>query len=917
MICVDCLQISLNRLLLLAIGLWPYQQSVLVRLQFFLLFGILMTFILFQFTALLTSKCTPDLLIEVLSSALFCVFLAIKYFSFNINTEDIKCLLEQLQHMYDELIDKNEIDIIKRHASFAKRYTIGLLLTAIFFTFSLILYLFWPYILNLLFATNVTQSRSMIITEYFIDQEKYYYLILFHAIAAVAIDGTALLATGAMFITYLKYVCGMFQIARTNDSLRCHTHAHDREEMICTNSLHIGLNKCLLLIVGLWPYQQSKLIQLQLTLFISVLMTFIWVQFTVFFTSECTSQLLINVLGSALFYVTLAIKYSSFSVKLEVVKYMLDQLQHMYNELTDENEINIIKQYAIYAKRYTIIFTLLVALMILIFILHSTWLSICDIVLPINETRTHLSSLATEYFVDHERYFYLIFFHTNAAFIIGLLTMLATGTMFIVYLHYACGMFQITCYRIAEAITHETLQKNNLQNENLIYKELICAVDMHRRALKFSDLIISKFKLMFSLLILVGVICGTFNVFRVFQLTSSEYDIEELSLRLIFLIVHFSYMFVGNYLAQEIIDRNNDVFVTAYNVQWYIAPLQIQKIILFLLQRGNKEYTINIAGLFVASLEGAASLISTGLSILTVLYSTRRKRECRIRELNEAERREKSGKARAKFKIKSFEPEDLIKRMCKTLSSLRKSKGIIKKKKDASGRRKLAVKRKDETRGGKLLSVANIFVASLECFATCYARDHEIFEDFTLILVFDSQIAKIDTRQEKVACCYRVGIYLVMLVTIYIITFSYICRLCKYFTCNFDGTFFILVIIDVVILSLNHYRIFQCLSDGSDKQELILHVEIVIISLLYMFLANYVAQEITDHNNHVFITVYNGHWYIAPLHIQKIILFLLQVGNKTFGLSCGGLFTGSLYTFATLVNTSMSYFTVLYLTQKL
>ncbi|XP_025992860.2 uncharacterized protein LOC113004251 [Solenopsis invicta] len=343
-----------------------------------------------------------------------------------------------------------------------------------------------------------------------------------------------------------------------------------------------------------------------------------------FLTSQCTSEFVINVLGSASFCVIFAIKYSSFSVNLEVVKCILEQLQHMYNELTDKNEINIIKQYAIYAKRYTIVLTLLFILMILIFILHSTWLQIFDILLPINETRSHLSSpLVTEYLVDHEKYFYLIFFHTNAAFFTGSIAMLATGTMFIVYAHYAYGMFRITCYRIAEAITHKTLQKNNLQNKNLIYKELICAVDMHRRAMKFSDMMISKFKLMFSLLIIVGVICGGFNMFRAFQLTFFEYNIGELSLRLIFLFILFGYVLLGNYLAQGIIDHNNDVFATAYNVQWYIAPLQIQKIILFFLLRQNKEFTLNIAGLYVASLEGAASIINTGLSCFTVLYATR------------------------------------------------------------------------------------------------------------------------------------------------------------------------------------------------------------------------------------------------------------------------------------------------------
>jgi len=48
--------------------------------------------------------------------------------------------------------------------------------------------------------------------------------------------------------------------------------------------------------------------------------------------------------------------------------------------------------------------------------------------------------------------------------------------------------------------------------------------------------------------------------------------------------------------------------VYRYNVQWYVAPLQIQKIILFLLQRSTKAFTMNIAGLFVGSLEGAATV---------------------------------------------------------------------------------------------------------------------------------------------------------------------------------------------------------------------------------------------------------------------------------------------------------------------
>ncbi|XP_011705592.1 PREDICTED: uncharacterized protein LOC105460800, partial [Wasmannia auropunctata] len=68
-------------------------------------------------------------------------------------------------------------------------------------------------------------------------------------------------------------------------------------------------------------------------------------------------------------------------------------------------------------------------------------------------------------------------------------------------------------------------------------------------------------------------------------------------------------MFTGNFIGQRIIDHNNDVFVTAYNVQWYKTPLQIQKMILFLLQRGGKEFTLNIGRVFDVSIEGFATVI--------------------------------------------------------------------------------------------------------------------------------------------------------------------------------------------------------------------------------------------------------------------------------------------------------------------
>lgn len=48
MLCIETQHFNINRILLLIIGLWPYQRSFLVELQLIVFFGILTTFIIFQ-----------------------------------------------------------------------------------------------------------------------------------------------------------------------------------------------------------------------------------------------------------------------------------------------------------------------------------------------------------------------------------------------------------------------------------------------------------------------------------------------------------------------------------------------------------------------------------------------------------------------------------------------------------------------------------------------------------------------------------------------------------------------------------------------------------------------------------------------------------------------------------------------------
>ncbi|XP_025271226.1 uncharacterized protein LOC109610288 isoform X2 [Camponotus floridanus] len=362
---------------------------------------------------------------------------------------------------------------------------------------------------------------------------------------------------------------------------------------------YFSLNKILLLILGLWPYQQSNFARFQFILLSSILTTNVIFQYIILFLQRQTPNFTKD-LGPIFMFTVFMIKYNMFSVK--AVKDLMEQLLHVCNKLKDEKEIAIIDAYGC---------NVLAVLTISTFIVVSFWSNILNVFLSTNTSRSY-NLIISKHLIDQEKYFYLILLHNIMSFSIGLTALLATGTMFFTYLQYVCGMFKIASYRIKQAMNVDMLR-----NHIFILKSLICAVNIHRQAIKLSKHLQYSCETMMFYLIAFGVGSLSLNLFRI---ASFE---EGLILPTLYTVITILYMFLANYIGQIITNHNHYVFNTAYNVQWYIAPLHIQRIILFLLQRDSKNFTLSVGGLFVASVECFATLVKTSVSYFTVIYSTR------------------------------------------------------------------------------------------------------------------------------------------------------------------------------------------------------------------------------------------------------------------------------------------------------
>ncbi|XP_039311464.1 uncharacterized protein LOC105198330 isoform X2 [Solenopsis invicta] len=384
---------------------------------------------------------------------------------------------------------------------------------------------------------------------------------------------------------------------------------------------HFSLNRILLLSIGLWPYKQSKLVLFQQILFFGLLTSFTVYQIILYFITEITDDFIV-ILSFILVYIVFIIEYNSFLINDQVVKNLLEQFIHVYDELKDENEIDVMKKYISKAKRYIDGVTIVTVVALFTSMLITTWTSILDIVKPNNESRSDLFiTYLTAHFANPDKYRYLMLLYLNTTIYIGGIAISGTASMLMGYLVYACGMFRIASYRIERAMTINNLYKN-FEHETEIYKGIINAVNIHRKTMKICNYFMSSFNGTWSVLIVVGVLSLSLNIYQVFHCVAFGSSKQEFIIHFVLVAETLLYMFLTNYFGQEIINHNNHIFITVYNGDWYIAPLHVQKLILFLLQVGNKTFGLRVNGLFTASLHAFASLINASISYFTFMCST-------------------------------------------------------------------------------------------------------------------------------------------------------------------------------------------------------------------------------------------------------------------------------------------------------
>ncbi|XP_032665199.1 odorant receptor 22c-like isoform X4 [Odontomachus brunneus] len=129
---------------------------------------------------------------------------------------------------------------------------------------------------------------------------------------------------------------------------------------------------------------------------------------------------------------------------------------------------------------------------------------------------------------------------------------------------------------------------------------------------------------------------------------------------------------------------------------------------------------------------------------------------------------------------------------------------------------------------------------------------------------------------------------------------------------HLEDTFSIDFGIELVLVTIAmSITLYQVTLQSDDSLEALRYLIYVIIQFVHMFVFCWEGQRLIDHSLLIHDKIYSCSWYKKPAKSQRLIMHVLKRSLQPKFLSGGRMFIFSLQGFTTVVQTSMSYFTVL------
>ncbi|XP_043788207.1 uncharacterized protein LOC122712548 [Apis laboriosa] len=376
--------------------------------------------------------------------------------------------------------------------------------------------------------------------------------------------------------------------------------------------------RTILKIVGLWPYDKSVYVWIQRTCLLLYFLIGIIFQIIVLLKSEITLHNYVVTLSATFPLLLFFLRYIYYITIFPYAKTLFDNISAEENLLQDSIEIQIRTKYLDISNHIVHIFCCVSFAFIAATIIFLVNPVILDLIMPLNESRTHFN--VSFLFGDQSAYI-KIFLILNFMLILsfGLLSIMSTELSLNIFSYYICRRFNIVSYRIRKII--EDLSMPNLTKIDLKLTDIHRVVDIHCHAIEYINSATNNTAAQYLMAIIVCILSFSVNLYRLYNAIITMDNRIEVFGCILIVTYHLMIAFYNNHYGQLIIDSNLGIFNELFASTWYRIPLKAQKLLLFMILRSSMDCELCLSGLFTPSYAGFTSMMSSSFSYCAVIYS--------------------------------------------------------------------------------------------------------------------------------------------------------------------------------------------------------------------------------------------------------------------------------------------------------
>ncbi|XP_072757411.1 uncharacterized protein [Anoplolepis gracilipes] len=380
------------------------------------------------------------------------------------------------------------------------------------------------------------------------------------------------------------------------------------------------INKLLLSHVGLWPSRSSSKKNIFLYCTIFSILILILPQIAYLFKHVTNLADLYDVLPTFTGAIICFMKVISLSYKINEFRMLIQHVQHDWRLLQNHKNIQILMEYVERSRIFTMAYLIFFSAGALSYITAPLTIPLLDIMLASNVTRLKKLPHSSEFFLDLEKYYYILFAITFIGYYGAVLAVIAIDTIYFTLLQHSCGMLALLSHCLENCVIYNN---SKCIDYNYIFKwdknveNMRQCIQLQIRIERLIQLIESTF----STCLIIDIGLGVLLQCSACVMIVTHMNAVEMMRNGPLLILQNIRTFFNSWIGQEIIDHSSQISVAAYNGMWYQTSLKTRKMLLFLLMKCQKPIRLIIAKFYVISLENYCTVMKTSVSYVTLMVS--------------------------------------------------------------------------------------------------------------------------------------------------------------------------------------------------------------------------------------------------------------------------------------------------------